>query len=550
MASPEGGQTVEADLCLIGAGPAGLTIARELIDSGLQIVVLESGEFAHDEEAQALSAGEQQSSHHASGALRNGRNRQFGGTSNLWLSRTVPASGRRHARAVVPESIDLEPRFGNPAVGWPITIDDLGPYIGRVLAFWNGAPYDYSVERWAAGAEPITDGGGRLTTAISLHGPNDVFGLRFRDDLMRADNVRLLMGSTVLRLQSARGDDRIEQVDVAGRDGTTFTVQARAIVLAAGGIENAQLLLLSPSGAPGGASNQHDNVGRYFTDHPEFRMGSITPPDPAVLDRLALYDLRWIDRCLAAGFLTLTEAVKRDEGLLNMSVALALHGRGFGTDAHWALTSAAPIRNLRPSDVISIARSLVMRPGDAVQAVLEKRRRQYEEWAGGWSRPEVDRRELPVIELHAAPEQTARRENRVLLGTARDRFGRRRPRVEWCWDAEDHANITRSITIVAEELRSIGLGNVRRWAPFTGRHAPRFGGFHHPMGATRMHPDPAEGVVDVDCRVHGLENLFVAGSSVFPSGHGYANPTLSVLALAVRLADHLRDWLGGAAEQD
>jgi len=533
---------LEADLCVIGAGPAGVTLTREFLGTGIQVVLLESGGYGFDEQAQALSSSEVDSSHHAPDSI-GGQRRQFGGASNLWVYRTMPDDGRRQARSVPPEPIDFEPRFGSPATGWPMSFEALRPFYERAQRIWNGGPFDHSVHRWAGGAELITTSESRLTTKVSQHGPNDVFRFRYRDDLRAADNVRVLVGCTALQLESGTSGDRIDAVHVAGANGERFAVRARAFALAGGGIENAQLLLLSPSGAPGGPGNPHDTIGRYLTDHPEHRLGSVVASDPSVLDRLGLYDLRWIDEFMVSGFLTIKEEVKRQEQLLNLSVVFVLHAAGFGSDAHRALLALTSARSVRPADVVGTARVVLGAPGDAVRAIAERRGRQYEEWAGGWSRADVDRRNLPVIELHGAPEQTAHRENRVTLGSARDRFGRLRPRIIWRWSPSDRENLERSTVIVREELKAAGIGRLRPWVSMSGRHAPRFGGFHHPMGATRMHPDPREGVVDADCRVHGIENVFVAGSSVFPTGHGYANPTLSIIALAVRLGEHLRGYL-------
>jgi choline dehydrogenase-like flavoprotein len=541
------GRVVEADLCVVGAGPAGISLVREMLGTGIEVVLLESGGYAFDADIQLLSDGEQDSSHHADGAVRGGRLRQFGGTANLWVYRTIPDNGRRQARSVPPEPIDFEARFGAPATGWPIGFEEMQPYYERAQAIWNRGPFDYRVARWTGGAAPIAGHGGRLATGISQHGPNDVFTLRYRDDLLAADNVRVMVGCTALRLASGPSGDRVEAVEVAGPSGEVFAVRAKSFVLAAGGIENAQILLLSAPGVPGAAGNRHDTVGRFLTDHPEFRMGTITPSDPAVVDTLGLYDLRWVDDIMVSGFLTLSEEIKRDEGLLNLSAALVLHMAGFGTDAHRALGSLAPTRRMHPSDLVRIARSVLGAPVDAARAAIEQRRRPYEEWSGGWSRPAIDRRRFPVIELHAAPEQVASRDNRVTLSDRRDRLGRQRPRVAWSWDRGDRQNATRSVELLAAALRDAGVGQLEPWGSLLGRDAPRFGGFHHPMGTTRMHPDPTAGVVDLECRVHGLENVYVAGSSVFPTGHGYANPTLTIIALAVRLGDHLKISQGEGA---
>jgi choline dehydrogenase-like flavoprotein len=129
----------------------------------------------------------------------------------------------------------------------------------------------------------------------------------------------------------------------------------------------------------------------------------------------------------------------------------------------------------------------------------------------------------------------------VTLGTRRDRFGLPVARVDWRPAPSDRASIRASQKAVDTALRAAGLGHVEFM--LGDEHPPMLleGNFHH-LGTTRMHTDPARGVVDADCRVHGVRNLYVAGSSVFPT-YGCSNPTLTVVALALRLADHLKKQL-------
>jgi choline dehydrogenase-like flavoprotein len=147
-----------------------------------------------------------------------------------------------------------------------------------------------------------------------------------------------------------------------------------------------------------------------------------------------------------------------------------------------------------------------------------------------------------VLAMRVQAEQAPNPDSRVTLGTRRDRFGLPVARVDWRPTASDRASIRASQEAVDAALRAAGLGQVEFM--LGDEHPPTLleGNFHH-LGATRMHPDPAMGVVDADCRVHGLRNLYVAGSSVFPT-YGCSNPTLTVVALALRLADHLKKQLG------
>lgn len=529
---------------MVGAGPAGISLALGLIGRGLRVTLVESGGFEHDTHVQELSAGEVLSDTYAPEALRDGRRRQFGGTTNLWAYRTEPGSGRRYARSLPPEEIDFERRSAEAVTSWPFGLKDMAPFLERAQRLWNGGPFDYSVETWGEeSTPPLGSPGGLLITRMSQHGPRDVFTLRYRDDLLAAENVTTLIGCTVVDLEWDASSHAIRRAIVARGDGSRFAIAARAFVLAAGGIENVQLLLTSEAARAGGSANRHDVIGRWITDHPEFRMAVVTPADSSVLDRLGLYDIRWVRNSMVSGFLTLPEPMKRDEGLLNVSVAMAPQPAGFGSRSHRAISSLRAIRRGElPSRVARSLATIARSPRDTI-AVLRLGSGRYMEHIGGWSRPDVDRSSFAAIELWAATEQTASRENRLVLSDTRDGLGRKRIAMHMRWSSEDRRNFQRSAALITEELETSGIGRVRPWLEMSGASRPHNSGYHHPMGGTRMHADPRYGAVDPDCRVHGTANLYVAGSSVFPSGHGYANPTLSIIALAVRLGDHLIETL-------
>ena len=525
---------------MIGAGPAGITLARELIGLPLHVSVIESGWFESDARAQELNCSKVESRYYAADALAVGRRRQFGGTANAWTYRTEPGSDRRYARSLPPEAIDFEPRQDGKG-GWPFALGALHPFFERAQKIWNGGPFDYEPATWARSATPpLQFRDGEITTRMCQHGPHDVFSLRYRDDLLAADNVTIHLGCTALQLESEAARASVRKVRVARGDGSTFEIEAKIFVLACGGVENVQLLLLSDVARPGAPANLHDNVGRYFSDHPEFCMGTIIPADQEVIGSLGLYDLHWVGRFMVSGFLTIAEEIKRHHGLLNVSAALVPRERGFGSRAHQSLTALRAMwRGEWPEDALNHVGAILRAPGD-VAAIVKARNRGYREYRGGWSGPAVDRRRFGAIELWAATEQTADRENRMTLSAERDPLGRNQVRLQWNWSESDRKNIARSMRIFAERIDRERIGRFVPWVDFEGAARPFYAGLHHPMGGTRMHPDPRHGVVDANCRVHGTENLFVAGSSAFSSGHGYANPTLTILALAVRLADHLK----------
>ena len=530
------GADVECDVCIVGAGPAGITLAREFIGTTLRVALIESGTFEYDELVQRLGDGDIDSDYFEANALAEGRRRQFGGTPNRWVYTTEPSDGRRYARCVPPEPYDFD---GTADHRWPFSFADLRPYYERGQKAWNSGEFDYSLDNWSAGLHPLRTRDTHLTTRVCHHGPNDVFLLRYRDDLLAADNVTLFLGCTALELEAA-APNRAGVLRVSTLVRNTLRVTARVFVLACGGVENVQLLLSSDLARPGAPGNPHDNIGRYVMDHPSFRMGALFPTGPNTYHELALYDIRWVGRQMVSAFLTLSEEVKRSEQLQNMSIALAPRGSGFGTAAHRALSSVADAVRFRaaPVGLRDDVRTVVHAPRDALAALLHRNAGHYAETHGGWSR--TDTGQFRALELWAEAEQTPDRSNRLTLADRRDALGRQRLRLEYRWSESDRRNVQRSLDLVLNGLASAQLGRFQPWTELDGPHRPRVTGFHHPMGGTRMHTDPRRGVVDADARVHGLANVYVAGSSVFPNSIGYANPTLTILALTMRLADHLK----------
>ena len=526
------GETLQADVCVVGGGPAGLTVALELERAGARVVVLESGRFDADEGAQTLSDGPIASTHHLDGALREGRRRQFGGSTNLWLHRTDPDDGRRHARMLLPEAVDFR--------DWPFDRSTLLPFYERAHRTCRLGPWSYDTDRWAGGGPgpwPFE----RCTTVVCHYCASDVFTGRYRDDMKGSEHVTVVQNATAVAIDSD-GRSAISHVQAACLDGPSFRVRGSTFVLAGGGVENPRLLLMARLG------NEHDLVGRNVMDHPEFRLGVVEPDSSGVFRGMAFYDLRWVDGAMVSGLLTLREEVKRREGLLNLCCMVVAKSRGAGSDTERSLKAAVAARTggdrrgalrhladamARPAEVASV-----------VSARTIRRSQEHTEYVGGWSRAVRAERRFRVLELIAATEQTPHADNRLTLSRDRDRLGIPVMQLHWRWSESDRQSIERTREILAGDLELAGVGRFHPWVELEGPARPTFPGIHHPMGGTRMHSDPRDGVVDEHCRVHGVDNLFVAGSSLFPTGLGYANPTLTIVALAIRLADHLKEGAG------
>jgi len=472
-------RTLEADLCIIGSGPAGLAVAHEFIGRGVRVFVLESGNGRPDAARQALTCGETFGDSQADLSLT--RCRRVGGTPHLW---NTWIGAERVAKYVPLDRIDFERRPWLPLSGWPFPRESLDPFYARAQRFCGLGPCGYRVDDWAAPGEPLLalPSGGLANAVYQLGSAHTLTGTRV-DELRESDNVHLCPNVTVTELEADFAGRRITRAIAITDAGEPVRLGARAFVLAAGGIENARLLLLSNHGRPEGLGNRWDMVGRCFMEHPRDFSCTLFPSDSRGFEALEFYDVHRTPRGAVRGRLALTEAAMRRGRLLNLSVTLC----------------SRPPRTA----------------------------------------PGAPPAQSFALEIHF--EQAPHLENRVVLGGSRDALGQPRAELHWRWRDADRRLQARARALLFDEFARSGIGRIAT-SP-----SPRLEpSAHHHMGTTRMSADPHRGVVDVNARVHGVANLFVAGSSIFPTG-GFANPTLTIVALSLRLADHLNEILRNRA---
>jgi choline dehydrogenase-like flavoprotein len=517
------GQQVEADVAIIGAGPAGISIARELIASGAQVWLLESGGREVERRIQRLNRG--QSVGYPIYRSHQSRVRAFGGTSRHWFR---PGDDSWAARPLDP--IDFETRPGIPFTGWPFDRTHLDPYYAQAHEVCQLGPFDYDPSRWAdpERTPPLPLPRGPVETTLFQHGTATFDG--YFEQLVRAPGVTLLLHASVVDLATGEDPGLVDRVELRREDGSRCFVRARWVVLAAGGIENPRLLLLSRRAHPRGLGNEHDLVGRFFAERLSARTGYIVPADPELIGRAGLYPVHEAAPGVRVqGALRVRDAVQRERQLLNYAFFLPTRNLSMTAEA---VRSAATLvkagrRHPLPVGMVGHLRNVATGLGDLGAFTRDRLRR-----------PDHAR---SILALRVQGEQAPNPDSRVTLGSRRDRFRLPVARLDWRPADSDRASIRASQEVIDQALRAAGLGHV---AFMLGEeHPPALleGNFHH-LGATRMHQDPTKGVVDADCRVHGVRNLYVAGSSVFPT-YGCSNPTLTVVALALRLADHLRKQL-------
>jgi choline dehydrogenase-like flavoprotein len=540
----ERGARVEADICVVGTGPAGMTLLKELRGLGWRIVALESGAQTLDPDAQALCDGATISrDNYPSGALMTSRRRQLGGTANLWNDELDAGQGDELVRLVELDAIDFENRAWIPYSGWPFGKSELQRFYDRAQSIVDPAPPADRNTRPARHYPELLPKEARLSTVLSRFAARTIFTRDYPETLTRDEAISVYLNATLLEL--VMQDNAVSYARVAATPDREFQVRARFFVLAAGGIENARILLLSNGAHRTGLGNQHDLVGRFFMDHPSFRLGVLTPSNRDLFRSAGLYDHHILNGQCVMGKFTFREETMRREQMLNICVTLTPRGRDYESSAtkvlkqmiHSGSTTAAAILLRQELGTLTSNWDELLAK---VYHKVAKTKLIYFENKGGWSRLPRPERRFRRFELCCLSEQAPNPENRVSLSDEFDRFGQRKAQLYWQWSEVDLRSIRRAQDILKEELKQQGLGDFVRQYELDESDRPPVATPHHHIGTTRMHTDTRQGVVDPNCRVHGVSNLYVAGSSVFPTG-GFANPTLTIIALALRLSYHLKE---------
>ena len=489
-----------ADLAIIGAGPAGITLARSMIGRATRVCLVEAGGAVLDGPTQALYEGKNVGIEYP---LSGSRLRYFGGSSNHWGG---------YCRTLHP--IDLEQRDWLPDSGWPFGFDELQRYYEAASVIVEVSPARFSDRVYwqeRTGEDLREMPSGRMDLAFIQFSPPTRFGRRYGDEIETALNIEVLLNANVTNLGATQDGQSVQRLDIATLNGLHHWVEAKTFVLATGGLENPRLLLLSNDVLPAGLGNRHDLVGRYFMEHPHLSdLGAVVVPDIDRLPKVYWLPQRVDGRSARASFVP-SDTFLRQKRLLNIQFTL-----GYRSGYRRGDAARSPDIGTKHLDMLAASSHFTggRNPGN-------------EDWLGAW------------LALGCACEQAPNPDSRVMLADERDELGLRQICLDWRLTETDRHSLVRHLENMAMEIGALGIGRMRIdvddlefWPPVVQ------GGSHH-MGTTRMHDDPTRGVVDRNCKVHGIDNLYVTGGSVFPTS-GAANPTLTIVALALRLADHLK----------
>jgi choline dehydrogenase-like flavoprotein len=449
----------------------------------------------------------------------------FGGSTNHWTGWCRPL-----------EPLDFEKRDWLPHSGWPFDKSHLDSFYERASEVLELPSARFDASAWENGekrALSFTDG--LAANSMFQLSPPTMFGRAYRSGIAGARNVTAYLHANVVEIATCESGARVTRLLVKTLDGKQLSASSSIYVLAAGGIENARLLLASNGTQRCGVGNTRDLVGRFFMEHPYFYSARLELAARA--PSLALYAIPSTTppsrNAAAVGMFTFTEQLQRSEQLVSCAVRPVLHPtyatreEFFTAGPKSARRIVDAIREMRMPNRPIAELMNVARGSREIGLVLARR------LAESLSR-------ASPIALRTVVEATPDPDSRVTLADNRDLLGSRSARVNWKLGEAQRRSSARMHELLGNALAHANVGSISLFPESgdTGWPASLSCGGHH-SGTTRMHRSAAEGVVDENCRVHGVSNLFITGSSVFPT-IGYANPTLTIVALALRLADHVK----------
>ena len=485
------GTVLTPDLAIIGGGPAGISLALALAHTKLNILLLESGGMEFDPAVQKMYAGADNGTRYA--ALDAGRLRVLGGSTNHWGGWCRPM-----------DAVDFEAQPWLPHSGWPFPRKALEPYYPRAQALVEAGPWIYDAKGEAEAADKgavlaLKDGGLYTSWFQFSKMRGDIlptaFGRRYADDIAHAPHVKLLLHANVTGIRLAQDARSVERLDVATLTGKRFTVKSRVTVLACGGMENARLLLASNDVMTAGVGNQNDLVGRFFADNP-------IPRDVATLVSFggALAPFYGSNQTMDDG--TIMKAT------FAPTAAFRRSGKVLGS-----LTTVE-----QPVELDETGKAAVITTAIAL-GVNASGARAYSLGCGMELAPDPDRR--------------------LTLTDEKDALGLPRLKLAMHIADDDFTRFRRTLSEMGRQLLASRIGMLRINCNTRDDWQRNMDWGHHHLGTTRMSADPKTGVCDPNGLVHGVGNLYVAGSSLFPS-YSASNPTLNLIALTLRLADHLK----------
>lgn len=539
---------LDSQVAIIGTGAAGIPLALELAESGKEVLLIESGRFKEDKHIQSLYSGfvTDEAMHSPADKYRL---RQFGGSTAIWGGRCMPF-----------DPIDFEKRDYIPFSGWPIQFEDVSPFYFKANEYLEAGYCEYDARKAFKPKTALPMFSGYQSNDFSTEGlerfscPTDI-GQRYYKRIQKHPNIHCVTEANITHIQMDSEGQKVEYLKGATLNSKTFTVYADQYILAMGGIETTRLLLASNDILTEGVGNQSDNLGRFYMCHiagnvgkleinlpiSDVRHGYELSPDGIYcrrriqLKQITQMQLQVSNMVARLHFPKITDPSHKSGILSGLFFAKSFVSYEYskrlkdgeppkmGTYLkHFWNILTGPIETFLFLWHWLTKRTLALRKFPSV--ILPNKTNQFS------------------LEVHA--EQIPNPESRITLSSERDRLGLPKVVIDWNYLTEDVEMVKKTLKKFSEDISQDGIGTYTFDEDNLEHELMRFGAYggHH-IGTTRMGDCSSNSVVDKNCKVHGVSNLYIASSSVFPTS-SQANPTLTITALSLRLASYINQLSG------
>jgi choline dehydrogenase-like flavoprotein len=494
---------IEGDICIIGAGAAGISMAMEWNNTPFKVILLEGGGLEYEDRIQELYRGKTTGQKYY--PLKSTRLHYFGGTTGHWAG-----------YCSLLDPIDFTKRDWINESGWPINLDDLLPFYKKAQDYLDLGPFEYSEDYWLkikSSFEKLPFDEKIVWNKVWQFSPPTRFGKKFRDPVFNSKNIYLYTYANAVNIVANEEVTVIKEVVVKNYAGRTHIVRAKKIILACNSIQNPRLLLASNQQAKNGLGNDNDIVGRYFMEHLEMKSAEL-----------------WLNKPYSLNFYT-----HNPEARCELSITAEKQAEYKILNGTASLSKLSMARRMKP---------FIETWSEDDPRQSKKRMNEAYDKAEGNRFERKTETFSDTFELYTRIEQAPNPNCRVTLDKEKDELGMPRTQLHWELSSLEKKSIRKLYELIGQQVGLAGIGRIKlleflqdendeSWPPFTS------GGWHH-IGTTRMSNDPKKGVVDANCKVHDIANLYIAGDSCYPTS-GAVNPTFSLVALSLRLSNHLLD---------
>lgn len=498
---------IKGDICIVGAGVAGISIALQFINTSFKVILLEGGGFEYDDKVQKLYDGQITGQKYY--PMMSSRLHYFGGTSGHWGGLCSPL-----------DDIDFSKRDWIPDSGWPISKIDLDSFYKKATQILDLPSDDFNIDYWKKKnpkVVPLPLNEDIIKNKIYQRSTPTRFGEKYDELIKYSKNVFLYTYANATNLICNDDLTKIDNIEIKNYTGKKHTVKARLNIIACSAIQNARLLLASNKQLQYGVGNQNDLVGRYFMEHLEINSANLILKTPNPLNFYT-----W-NKNISAELMASTKS-QQSRGMLHATMSLLpleIESKMKPSMETWAFKD--PRKSSKNSKNIS---TLAYKQSRFRRMFLSNNYSSYG--------------------VYTRLEQCPNPNSRILLNKDVDSLGVPKINLNWNFTNLEKKSIRETNILLGQQIGAIGIGRLKLkdfLLDVNDNTMPEntSGGWHH-IGTTRMSNDPKKGVVDSNCKVTGIMNLYIAGSSCFPTA-GAVTPTLSIVALSLRLSEHIKKVL-------